>query len=254
MKTISVITVVFNDKVNIEKTIQSVLELKSSNIKIEYIVLDGNSSDGTWSLIQKYSSRIAYCCSEPDKGIYNAMNKAIDYITGEWCIFINSGDRIVSDALKVFDADLDGDIGVLYGDVFLSFSLGTVIQKATMTSDNNLPSFCHQAAFIRSDLMRKWKYDEKYRICADYDFFKKVHDCGFSFKYIDYPVAYYDMDGISANNLLLFCEERRAIGDYISFFSYMKMWIRSKFQKMFPQLYYSLFYYNRRLKINRSKK
>ena len=242
MKTITIITVVYNDKENIEDTIKSVLGLNSDNIYIEYIVLDGNSNDGTWEIIQKYSKKLAFCKSEPDKGIYNAMNKAIEQISGEWCIFINSGDRIISNALKVFETNIDENTGILYGDVFLNFNQGTVLQKATKEKDK-VPTFCHQAAFIRADLMKKWKYDEKYRICADYDFFKKVFENGYEFQYIKYPVSYYDMNGMSANNLLLFCNERKAIGDRFSRYAYLKMRIRANFQKLFPKLYYLTFYY-----------
>ena len=242
MPLISVITVVYNDKEHIEDTIKSVLELKDIQKNVEYIVIDGNSNDGTWDIIRKYSSNIDYIKSEPDSGIYNAMNKAIEHISGDWCIFINSGDKITYNALDIFNNDISEDVGILYGDVYLCFNKRMILKEATKETDK-LPSFFHQAAFIKSSLMKKWKYDEKYKICADYNFFKKLYDNGYKIQYIDYPVAFYDMDGTSANNLLLFCKERRVIGDKISNYSYFKFWLRSKINILFPKLYYNLFYF-----------
>ena len=106
---ISVITVTYNCIGSIEKTIQSVLNQSYENI--EYIICDGDSHDGTNSVIKKYSSKIAKYVSEPDSGIYNAMNKALDLATDDAVIFLNSGDVFASDdsiynAVRQFD-DVD---------------------------------------------------------------------------------------------------------------------------------------------------
>lgn len=87
---ISVITVVYNDVDNIERTITNVLKQTYPNL--EYIVVDGNSTDGSVNIIKKYSNQLAYWCSEKDKGIYDAMNKGVQHCTGEWIIFRNCGD------------------------------------------------------------------------------------------------------------------------------------------------------------------
>lgn len=91
---VSVVTICYNSVQFIEKTIQSVLSQTYPNI--EYIVIDGGSTDGTKEIIEKYSSRISYWCSEKDRGIYDAMNKGIRKATGEWINFMNSGDCFVS--------------------------------------------------------------------------------------------------------------------------------------------------------------
>lgn len=246
MKTISFITVVFNDRANIGKTMNSIISLKALH-NIQYIVIDGKSSDGTWDEVLKNKSYIDYCVSEKDSGIYNAMNKAIELIEGEWVIFINSGDLIVQNPFPIFEKKISEDVGIIYGDVYLTFKQGKVLLKAT-SKKGSVPSFTHQSAFIRSDLMKKWKYDEKYKICADYDFFKKVHDNGYKFLYCNYPISYYDMDGMSANNLQKYYQERISIGDKISKFSYIKFWIRSKIQMYFPALYARLLYNSYRIK------
>src|SRR5687767_14003562 len=92
--TISVVTVVFNNASCIQETIESVLGQDYPSV--EYIVIDGGSSDGTVEVIKKYASGMAYWTSEPDEGIYDAMNKAIDKASGDWIIFMHSGDCFTS--------------------------------------------------------------------------------------------------------------------------------------------------------------
>ena len=112
---VSVITVCYNAIRGIEKTIQSVIS--QSHDDIEYIVIDGGSTDGTIDVIQKYRDKIAYFVSEPDGGIYDAMNKGIKAATGEWINFLNAGDVFASkDAIMIsMSIDTDG-IDVIYGD------------------------------------------------------------------------------------------------------------------------------------------
>lgn len=114
---ISVVTICYNSKLFIEKTILSVIN--QSYEDLEYIVVDGGSTDGTLDVIHKYSNRITKWISEKDEGIYNAMNKALDIITGDWVIFMNSGDcfyryDVLSniDFLKYSEASC---CGVIYG-------------------------------------------------------------------------------------------------------------------------------------------
>ena len=94
---ISVITVVFNDVVNIRKTMESYFSQTWKDK--EYIVIDGGSTDGTVEIIREYSDRLAYWCSEKDDGIYDAMNKGISHVTGDWINILNSGDYYVSNGV-----------------------------------------------------------------------------------------------------------------------------------------------------------
>ena len=112
---LSIITVVLNDHHNIEKTIQSIL---NQNIKLEYIVVDGSSTDGTLEIIEKYKDNIDILISQKDSGIYNAMNKAIEMASGEWICFMNSGDVFYSTSvLQDFSVKMsDKDVDVYYVD------------------------------------------------------------------------------------------------------------------------------------------
>ena len=89
---ISIITVNFNDKIGLERTLESVFSQNFRNF--EYLVIDGGSNDGSKELLEKNSEKINYWVSEPDKGIYNAMNKGISFAKGEYLIFLNSGDHL----------------------------------------------------------------------------------------------------------------------------------------------------------------
>ena len=102
---ISVITVCYNDRERIEKTILSVLSQSYGNL--EYIVIDGGSTDGTVDIIKKYANRIAYFVSESDEGIYDAMNKGLRKAVGEWVCFLNAGDLFVSESVlnTIFDEE-----------------------------------------------------------------------------------------------------------------------------------------------------
>lgn len=121
MEKITIITVTFNCKNSIEKTIQNIINQSYKNI--EYIIVDGRSTDGTVEIINKYTNNIDIFISEPDNGIYDGMNKGIKLSSGDWIIFMNSGDYFVSlDILdKIFKTTIDSNIGVIHGGWFLKY-------------------------------------------------------------------------------------------------------------------------------------
>lgn len=203
---ISIITVAYNAIHVIENTIQSVINQTYKNI--EYIIIDGGSSDGTLEVIKKYEKYISYWISEPDKGIYDAMNKGIKAATGEWINFMNCGDSFVSNNVieLVFNDYIDSNINVIYGDTLLSYKHKFLVRKTLPTYDN-FPNICHQSAFTRNICLKKYPFNLKYKIAADIDFFYKVfsHE---SFLYIPILIAKYDIsDGLSANNPFLLRKE-----------------------------------------------
>jgi glycosyltransferase involved in cell wall biosynthesis len=171
--TLSVITVVYNNVADIGRTLLSVLN--QTHPAIEYIVIDGGSTDGTLDIINTYKSRIAKLVSEPDKGIYDAMNKGLAMATGDYVIFMNSGDEFyAADTVeKVFATADDADI--YYGETEMvnarRESLGQRRHKAprkfTWRSFKYGMSVSHQAIYIRRALTEP--YDPAYQLSADID-------------------------------------------------------------------------------------
>lgn len=171
--TLSVITVVYNNARDIERTMLSVLNQTYPNI--EYIVIDGDSTDGTLQIIVRYKSRIAKFISERDKGIYDAMNKGLAVATGDYVIFMNSGDTFYEPETveKVFATAPDADI--YYGETDMidaeGHSLGQRRHKApekfTWRSFKHGMNVSHQAIYIRRSLAEP--YDPRYQLSADID-------------------------------------------------------------------------------------
>lgn len=198
---ISVVTVSYNAIRTISKTITNVLSQKYPNL--EYIVIDGGSTDGTFDILIEYSSHFTYWVSEPDRGIYYAMNKAINIATGEWIIFMNAGDLFVGNVLnKIFSEEIDNTIDVIYGDTIIKYPFGDAYVFADFFADNdiNLP-FCHQSAIVRTKYMKKKYFDPKYKVAADYNFFYSLYKEGRFFLYVSMPIALYDSIGFSANRV-----------------------------------------------------
>lgn len=210
---LSVITICYNSIRFIERTIQSVLSQDSAGVDIEYIIIDGGSTDGTKEVIEKYADRLTYWCSEPDGGIYDAMNKGAAHASGEWVCFMNSGDEFATpQAVTVMGLDSVSDgVQVVYGDMEMAYADRTALRRAypLRTMSYRMP-FCHQAAFVRLGLVRRKPFDLKYRISADYDFFYSVyHEFGAgAFSYVPVRVARCDAtDSLSQNNQYALWEE-----------------------------------------------
>lgn len=198
---ITVITITFNAVTTLEKTILSVLNQNYTNI--ECIVIDGGSTDGTVDIIKKYADHLAYWVSEPDKGIYDAMNKGIEYATGEWINFMNAGDFFYSDCTleKVAEALKDQSAEIVYGQVVMHFSDNEfrLCKPGSMERIKNGLPFCHQATFVRTKLM-KVGFNTSFKVLGDLDFFIKQYRLNVHFHEIDIPIAVYDMiNGITGS-------------------------------------------------------
>jgi len=220
---ISVITVCYNAISTIENTICSVLSQTYDNI--EYIIIDGGSTDGTVDIIKKYAKNISYWISESDKGIYDAMNKGIMASTGEWINFRNSGDVFATpDALeKMFNSPVDDDVSVLHGDCYFVSDIDYIRVKPSIIND----PLCYQykmpvnhcASFIRRELHQKNPFDLSYRASADYDFFFKCCKRGLKFEYRPVVVALFAMDGYtSTHKEVTMRDNRRLQGFYNTWF------------------------------------
>lgn len=201
MPKLSIITVNLNNKAGLQKTIDSVISQTYKDF--EWIIIDGGSTDGSKELIEKYSFYITYWVSEPDKGIYNAMNKGIRVAKGEYLHFLNSGDWYYDDNVlrDVFSIKHTG--AVLYGNI-AGYKNNAYVSDTIYPMDLSLYFFykeriCHQAAFILRSTFDKMLYDETKMICADYKHFVALIIKDKYFEYLDRLVVCVDRDGISGN-------------------------------------------------------
>lgn len=198
----TIITVSYNSEKEIENTILSVINQTYSFI--EYIIIDGGSTDDTIDIIKKYSDKITYWISEPDKGIYDAMNKGIKKATGKWINFMNCGDTFYDKYVieNVFNQTSENS-DIIYGNTNLIYPFGSYILKGDkMVSDKQYMPFCHQSSFTKSNLMKRHGYDCKYKICADRNFFYTTYRNHAKYEYVDIIISNYEAEsGISANNL-----------------------------------------------------
>lgn len=200
---ISVVTVCYNSVREIEKTIQSVLNQTYGNI--EYIIIDGGSTDGTVDIIKRYSDRLAYWISEPDDGIYYAMNKGIGVATGEWIHFRNSGDFFFQEETlqKMFSEPVNEDVVILYGDC--RFITAKEIEDCvpsifTESFKDKMPVF-HPSTFVRTTYHKINQFNTKYRSSADYEFVYRAFLRGVKCEYRPVLVSIYDArEGYSISN------------------------------------------------------
>lgn len=233
---ITVITVVFNCVESIENTITSIVNQNYKNL--EYIIIDGGSVDGTIDIIKKYEDKIDYWQSEPDKGIYDAMNKAIDLSSGDYINFMNCGDIFVNNhILEDVVADLnDEEYDVVFGDVINRWNIGDEIKKA---DENSIMGFCHQSAFTSAKLLKKYKFDPTYRICADRNFYKQIYDNEvIRKKYINIPISIFQCENsLSVDNNLKRFKENSKIENYSKrkyVFGVIKIYIKDFIIKKLP--------------------
>ena len=167
---ISIITVVYNCKDDLEMTIKSIIDQTYPNI--EYIVIDGNSNDGTIDIIKKYQNKITYWISEPDEGIYDAMNKGIRQSTGDWINFMNAGDRFYDQNIlsSLFIPAPKPSTDIIYGDTEFIYTFGKYIRKpASLTYLKESMIFCHQSSFVRTYLLKKREFNTKSLIPQHYN-------------------------------------------------------------------------------------
>ncbi len=200
MPKVSIITINLNNKIGLEKTVQSVIE---QNFKdYEYIVIDGGSTDGSKEYIEMYSDKISYWVSEKDKGIYNAMNKGIQNSKGDYLLFLNSGDYLLNrNSIECVSLD-NQDADIIYGNLQTEKGIISYPSKLNFTFFFR-DSIGHPASFIKSKLFQKFGlYNESFKIVSDWEFFLRVIiKEKATTKYIDQPLTYYNLEGISNDTL-----------------------------------------------------
>ena len=220
---ISIITINYNNCEGLRRTIESVVNQTCRNF--EYIIIDGGSTDGSVEVIKRYAGEIDYWVSEPDKGIYNAMNKGVVVSHGDYCLFLNSGDNLRDNEIleKVYEQALDADI--VCGSIAVAGKYLLPSPKDVSLGFFYRGSLNHPAAFVRKEWLQKYPYDETLKILADRKFFiQALVVGGASYKCIPLVVSDFDDNGISCKNQELCCQEnnkllqelfpKRVIADY----------------------------------------
>ncbi len=171
---VTVVTVTFNAEEYLEKTILSVIEQDYKNI--EYIIVDGGSTDKTIEIIKKYEEKISFWISEPDEGIYDAMNKGVKYANGEFVNFMNAGDVFFDNTVcsRIFSNEITADL--IYGDTIFYDNYGNedLVKAKSLDKLWEAMIFNHNSLFAKKDLLVEFPFDLNNKIVADSKF---VIDC-----------------------------------------------------------------------------
>ncbi len=197
---ISIITVTFNSEKTLARTIQSVINQDYKNL--EYIIIDGGSTDGTVKIIKTYEKYVSYWSSEPDNGISDAFNKGIRRASGDIIGIINSDDGLCDGALNILAHEYEKDIDVYRGNILLwNIRTGMKVKEIPsmhfpLISINVRVS--HQGTFISKMAYKKYGlYNVNYRYAMDYDLLMRFEEMGANMKYIDYVMAFYTLEGLT---------------------------------------------------------
>lgn len=206
----SIITVCRNAENEIGKTLESVLSQKVNMDMLELVIVDGLSNDCTKQMVDTYrhqANKIGLTMvfnSEQDNGIYDAMNKGARLAKGEWCLYLNAGDRFFNNLSLSYLIECNKEsFDIIYGDTVHSFENRYAIKKARPEQDINFKGgmeFCHQSCIIRKDYLLAHPYSNEYRIAGDCDFFTRAFINKAHFHYIPKIISIFEKDGISSTN------------------------------------------------------
>lgn len=220
---ISIITVCYNAESEIEATIKSVIE-HPLMAYIEYIIIDGGSTDRTMDIINKYERQVSKILSEQDDGIYDAMNKGIKLATGDWILNINTGDILINIPIEKLESAVE-DYYAVAGCVDSENGIIRPLYNWIIKTHNTLP---HQGLFYnnRKTMM---KYETYYKIVGDYNYNLKMFKENKKVLIIEDIVAYHSLSGISGN-ILSAKESYHAIKETYNYFYVFLSYIYRKYQ------------------------
>ena len=192
----TLITVVLNDRINIEQTILSII---NQSVNLEYIIIDGGSTDGTLDIIEKYKKNIDIIISDKDNGIYDAMNKAVNLSSSKWICFMNSGDTFFSkNSIRDLFINIGKNIDVAYGNHEVEYlNKKKVVEAKKIDKIWQGMVFSHQSSFTKRDLLLEYKFNIKNKITADYEFFYILYRNKKVFKYVPTVVSSIKAGGVS---------------------------------------------------------
>ncbi len=201
---LTVVTICYNSVVTLEETIQSVIGQDYE--KLDYVIIDGGSTDGTLDIIARYKDRLGYYCSEPDKGISDAFNKGILHAKGDLIVIINSDDILLPGALATVARHYEEGVDIYRGNVIIR-------NKETGFTGRDIPSMKfplmpffvnvdHQGTFVAASAYKRWGlYDLNFRYMMDHDFLARCYQGGARFKYIPADLAEFRLGGVSVASI-----------------------------------------------------
>ena len=247
---LSIITINYNNRDGLKRTIESVIA--QTDNRFEYIVIDGGSTDGSADIIKDNEKSIDYSVSEKDNGIYNAMNKGIREATGEYCLFLNSGDYLYDDNVTA------NVLPLLSGEDYITGRLKHLPSANSKEFIEYPPlkihgrtliyfTLAHPSTFIKTNVLKLRPYDETLKIVADWkQMFESLimNDC--TYKPIDILISNYDTAGVSSTNIEILKEERlkvlseylpsKVIQEFMDFYDHSSTFVISKEKDRIPFL------------------
>jgi glycosyltransferase involved in cell wall biosynthesis len=198
---VSIVTVTYNCKTIIKETLENILQQDYCNKEV--LIIDGNSTDGTLDVLNRITNKLDYFSSEPDKGIFDAMNKSLNHVTGDYVIFMNAGDRFVNNHIvsDIFN-NYSGDDDLIYGDIYVQNDLGYILKKANAiyTHPHSIrdlvfyaQGFSHQSLFTKVEMLKKIRFNTTFQLGADYYTTWRIYEEGnHKIKYINKPISIFD--------------------------------------------------------------
>ncbi len=208
--------------------------IKQMTPDIEYLIVDGKSTDGTFEYLKKISEKIQIkYISEKDNGIYDAMNKGIQMSTGEWIYFLNSGDLLVKNAINCILKQIDNNIDALYGSVVLTINYkgknyGKIGKIDTHINHLKRGMICSHQGFVckKSVIEKCGGFDTSFKIAGDWDLISRIYSSGHKLRCIDCIFAIYDQSGASVYPHLL---ERHRVRKKNHFYRFVDLWMVKDF-------------------------
>lgn len=199
---VSIVTVCLNSEKHIEQAMKSVLNQTYENI--EYLIIDGGSKDKTLKIIKKYENHLKYWVSEPDKGLYDALNKGILHASGNIIGILHSDDWYPERAVELVVKEYlkDKKAGVFLGDIMLVTKNGNFIRvngTPELIGSYRWKNINHPTCFIKREIYQKYKYDLNFKVCSDFNLFLKLYFNGVKFHYLNEILVYWRSGGISSS-------------------------------------------------------
>lgn len=240
---ITIVTVCYNAEREIQKTMLSVLSQDYDDI--EYIIIDGCSTDGTLNIInntlKKFPFREVYVHSEKDKGIFDAMNKGISKASGVWLNFMNAGDVFFNAKVlsNLFNNSYPDSVGVIYGDTYNENGIFAMTPFTRHPMSYMDMGICHQSLFVRTNLAKENPFDLSFKVAADYNMIRHIFEKNYELRYVKTPVSVYDMNGFSAKNVMrqidevaIICHKYHSISHFkVKIVKYLKLIIKRALNK-----------------------